>query len=441
MRNEPTTTRADRTSREKAAKPAHRAVSIVIAACGDHPEHGEHARTWWAGCVERGWPSGVPPHADWFMLADLPVRTDCKAAVEQSAAVILMTSPKTDRATLLRAVNVVREAGRAAIVLSAADHVTLSTRLEGEGIVQMHAGADPASVAGVLTGLIAMREPLRRLEKELELSNHQQASARRWIRRVDDELHTAARMQRDLLPKQMPSLGCIETASLFRPLWHVSGDIYRVWRLDEHRLGFMIADAMGHGVRAAMATMIVAHELVLKEVDGADYRILPPATALARLNEQMVNHPSEAMKFASALCGVVDCETGVLEIAAAGHPHPFLIGPDGSLRVVELDGPVLGVFDQAEFVQTTLHLAAGETLLMYTDGAEDALACTSEHSIGNNATADKQGLMCSAMLRCLCEPAVLRLGERLDLFNAMLDSMPGSLHRADDITLLGIRRK
>ena len=42
--------------------------------------------------------------------------------------------------------------------------------------------------------------------------------------------------------------------TLFRPAGYVS--VYDVMRLDEQRVGFYMADAVGHGVPAALLTML-----------------------------------------------------------------------------------------------------------------------------------------------------------------------------------------
>jgi len=428
-------------------------VGLLVAVCASLREH--TTRAWW-GELASHWPlcNQAPGRVNACSIDDVVERAGAPQDLRDAGAVLIVASASTARATLLRCVNAVREAGRPGVVVLATSDAALIERLGGAanargahgaghaGIVVLVGEPDVHAVCGVLAGMCSLAEPLRRLEQEVELATATQQSARRWIRRVDDELHLAAKMQRELLPAQMPSLGCFTSAALFKPLWHVSGDVYRAWRLDETHMGFMIADAMGHGVRAAMATMILAHELVLKDTSAHGYRLIPPGEALARLNEQMISHPSEAMRFASALCGIADCATGEVHLAAAGHPHPLLASPDGSVVKFELDGPVLGVFDGAEFAQSTIRLTPGQMLVMYTDGAEDALPTPPRNVEGGGRVhVDKCDLMCHALAQCLRDHASVSTHERLLAFGAMLDSLAGSLHRADDVTLLALQRR
>ncbi len=425
-------------------------LGVLVASCAG--VENERARAF-VEALTRETPAMLSPA--WCLLSDLPVRSDTRRSIESAAAVLLIISPRTDRGELMRAVAMLRESARATLIVrleadgsshasshgaGTASDVSAFARLAGDGVVCATDRTPVTTLAGIFSGMLALSEPMKRMNVEIDLASRAQHSAKAWIRRVDDELHTAAKMQRDLLPTTMPHQGIVTSAAVFRPLWHVSGDVYRVWRLDENHLGFMLADAMGHGVRAAMATMILAHELILKHVSEQGYRLVEPREALMRLNRQMIEHPSEAMRLASAVCGVVDARSATLTIAAAGHPHPMLLTPGQPAETFELDGPVLGVFDEAEFVQRTIVLKPGQSLVMYTDGAEDALAHATEHSSGMSSHVDKAALMARALERCFADHGAT-LHDALHEFNEMLDLMPGSLHRADDVTLLALRRE
>lgn len=387
---------------------------------------------WWDFGVSRAWPAGSAPAAIWWTMQDLLMRQDATESLRTAGAVVMLADTKTEWSTLIRCAAALREAdARALVIVPPSMLADASARLAGEGFVIAPATIDASATAGVLSGLVAARESQTRLQQELEIANRSQNIARRWIRRVDDEMHLAARMQRDLLPRSMPHVGSCKTAALFRPLWHVSGDVYRCWRLDEQRIGFMIADAMGHGVRAAMATMILAHELVLKEVTPDGYRLIDPTDALTRLNSAMMEHDSESMRFASALCGVIDTTTGATTLAGAGHPHPVVVDATGA-HTIEMDGPILGVFDEAHFAQTHFTLQPGATLCIYTDGAEEALAKPGSGEDGARCVRD-------ALARSVTAGAS-DLATITEVFNAELNAAPGSLHRNDDITLLMIRR-
>jgi phosphoserine phosphatase RsbU/P len=56
-------------------------------------------------------------------------------------------------------------------------------------------------------------------------------------------------------------------------------------------------------------------------------------------------------------------------LANAGHPPPVLIRGSGAVEILHLEGgQVVGVLPTAFFRAAALHLAPGDTLLLYTDG-------------------------------------------------------------------------
>ena len=62
--------------------------------------------------------------------------------------------------------------------------------------------------------------------------------------------------------------------TLFRPAGYVSGDLYDIMRLDETHVGFYMADAVGHGMPAALLTMFIKNALVTKQIGPEGYRLL-----------------------------------------------------------------------------------------------------------------------------------------------------------------------
>src|SRR5688572_8924311 len=121
------------------------------------------------------------------------------------------------------------------------------------------------SVASIEAAEAALRRQLDALGNELDVLRRRDAAHRFNIRRLDEELRLAARLQQDFLPKSLPQVGPVRFHTLFRPAGHVSGDIYDVMRLDETHVGFYIVDAVGHGMPAALLTMFLKNAMVTKE--------------------------------------------------------------------------------------------------------------------------------------------------------------------------------
>lgn len=249
-----------------------------------------------------------------------------------------------------------------------------------------------------------------------------------------DEMHMAASVQRDLLPKSLPKIEGLASGVLYRPCGFVSGDIYDVRVLSDGRVSFLLADAVGHGVPAALLTMVIAHAL---PTNGHLDDRSDPAEMLRRVNIALCERQTETTRFATAVAGVIDPASGRGVLAGAGHPAPLLIG-DGS-EALRTNGPLLGVFEEAEFDTIEFELAPGESLICYTDGFETAYPSAADARAGRVRSNSVHLERLAAITRAAREGTI-------DLADAMrelafdVDAQAGSLHQPDDLTALAFMR-
>jgi sigma-B regulation protein RsbU (phosphoserine phosphatase) len=203
------------------------------------------------------------------------------------------------------------------------------------------------------------------------------------LSRLEGELRLAGRLQRDFLPKSLPLVGPARFSALFRPAAHVSGDFYNVCRLDEDHVGFYVADAVGHGVPAALLTMFIKHSLVTKQIEpGGGYRLLSPGESLAQLNAALLDQGLSGSTFATAAYGVANVRTRNVTLARAGHPAPLLLRRDGSIGTIDCDGGLLGILPDEVYTEASFTIAPGDRLVLYTDGVEVAFADRVDASLG-----------------------------------------------------------
>ncbi|MHC4975640.1 MAG: PP2C family protein-serine/threonine phosphatase [Planctomycetota bacterium] len=291
---------------------------------------------------------------------------------------------------------------------------------------------EPVVLATVLRTLVSQLPFFNEMHSELRVSQRYQGGLRQEMGRLHEEMQLAGRVQREFLPEVMPSLEGVGFDVLFRPCGYVSGDIYDVKRVDEHRVGFVLADAVGHGVPAALMTMILTRALPSMEKGLEDGSSVEPSTALHRLNEVMIRGGGDNGRFATGVYGIIDVRTHEVTLAGAGHPPPLVIGPDG-VRPIETEGPLLGIFHDAEFPQVTFQMEPGELLMLYSDGFETAFPSTSgsdhERKLPSEEYIDHFGSLASVLESGGVERARKRLEEELD-------AQAGSLHQVDDLTAL-----
>lgn len=185
---------------------------------------------------------------------------------------------------------------------------------------------------------------------------------------IREDLARAEVIQRALLPQQPPQLDGWKVETLYRPGRHVGGDLYDIVALDDRHLGLMLADAAGHGVAAAMLSVLLKHRLCLR--DPATGAPLEPAEVLYRANSSLREDNPAPGAFITAVYLLLDRITGRARLAAAGHP-PVLWVHDGEVRLLDRTGPALGLTSDARFEQQEVGLGRGDRLLLYTDGLLD----------------------------------------------------------------------
>ncbi len=230
----------------------------------------------------------------------------------------------------------------------------------------------PEHLATALHALISRQKEVARLQGETVDAMRFSGSLRHEISAMQGELQLAASVQREFLPRSLPTVVGVHSAALWHPASYVSGDIYAVIRIDEHHLGFFVTDAVGHGVPAALLTLVISRTLQTKEILDTGYRILDPDESLSRVNADMMTRVGRTTRFATAVYAVLDTRTFELKISSAGHPPMIRLARDGTMEHVKVDGGLLGVFAEEVFTQKSIELGEGEKLLFYTDGFEQA---------------------------------------------------------------------
>ena len=192
------------------------------------------------------------------------------------------------------------------------------------------------------------------------------------VTQMQDELHLAGQVQREFLPKTLPTFSGGAVAALWRPMNYVSGDIYDVRRLDEHHVGLFIADAVGHGVPGALLTMVIARGLPTKEIIGNTYKIIQPGEALACVNRELLARQGNTTRFATAIYAIIDLRTRVMRMSSAGHPSAIIMRGTESIELIQCAGGLIGVFEGVEWIEKEIQLHAGDRIILYSDGFEFA---------------------------------------------------------------------
>ena len=186
------------------------------------------------------------------------------------------------------------------------------------------------------------------------------------LRQLRDEAERAARVERSLLPDVSMPVGEFRLASLYRPRETLGGDFYDLaWRPDCAIL--LVSDVMGHGVEAALITMLV--KAVFQET--AEGATGSRASFCAQMNARLHRIIPEYV-FVAATVVRLELEGPDMRIANAGLPYAFVLNAsERRVTEVRLDGRPLGLLDgqgQSPYDVRRLSLAPSDVLLIASDG-------------------------------------------------------------------------
>lgn len=348
-----------------------------------------------------------------------------------AGAVLVLWHELGDRSALLcQAFD--RVAGEQLPMVVLAGEPEVMARHAPAGVLVRSRRADPALVSVMLRTLFERQAAVESLKGDKNAVLHSQAGLAHQMEQMQEELTLAAQIQSELIPRRGPTIEGLDLAVICRPAGYVSGDLFEVTRLDEERVGFFLADAVGHGVPAALLTLLIARSIKMKDEAGA---VLEPCVVLDALNREMVERNVTGSRFATGVYGVLNLRSGEAVIAGAGHPAPMVVGSRGVERVTT-EGPLLGIFDDAVFTQQAVRLGAGDALVVFSDGFESAFPRTAEDAYSLRLTNEDYLERLMDFARDCCgssfEASATRFGETLD-------AQLGSLHQTDDLTALVLR--
>jgi serine phosphatase RsbU (regulator of sigma subunit) len=188
--------------------------------------------------------------------------------------------------------------------------------------------------------------------------------------KIEQEMRVAAAIQQSLLPpgEHRGSFFTAYAASI--PCRSVGGDFFDYIDLPSGNVGFIVGDIAGKGSPAALLAAAVLGMFSAE----ATYQH-GSSSPITRVNAGLFRRAVEA-RFLTAFYGILHPD-GSLVYTNAGHNPPILVTKSGIKRL-ETGGVVLGLFEAASFEQDTLRLAAGDLLLLFSDGVTEAMNVANE---------------------------------------------------------------
>ncbi|MBM7867175.1 SpoIIE family protein phosphatase [Heliobacterium gestii] len=209
---------------------------------------------------------------------------------------------------------------------------------------------------------------IRKLYRQLEKS-YQEIESKNAI--LTEELRMARHVQQHLLPTGYPSMERLAFEVTYRPTIEIGGDFYDFITVNKDEIGVFVSDVSGHGVSAAMLTMVIS--TMMRSITQETHA---PGQVLDRLNLQFGKMVEGELTgtFVTAFSLLVNEATGRVHYANAGHPSPLLLRADSDhVEKLDTDGFPLGLFDTAEYESREIDIQPGDKLVLYTDGIYDVV--------------------------------------------------------------------
>jgi len=205
----------------------------------------------------------------------------------------------------------------------------------------------------------------RQLLEILRTQIEQGASRRRQLQDEERELEDVEAVQRGFLPKEIPQLAGYEISGAWLPARGVGGDYFDIHAFSETKLCISIADVSGKGMSAAL--LMSNLQAALKATASEQ---LPPEQLCGKVNRIICDNVSSD-KFITAFYGLLDGSCNRLVFTNAGHNAPILARQDGSWLRLNEGGVPLGLFPDWNYERGEVQLAAGDRLVLFTDGVTE----------------------------------------------------------------------
>ena len=239
------------------------------------------------------------------------------------------------------------------------------------------------------------------------------------------ELDAAKRIQLGSLPRASRLLAGVtrfEIESRLEPARQVGGDLYDFFLLDERRLFFVIGDVSGKGLPAVLfmaVTKALAKSLAHRSTGSVGEILQATDAELARENP--------AALFVTMVAGILDADSGRLELSNAGHDAPWRITATGITdSLATVGGPPLCVLEDYPYASNAYQLMPGDALCLITDGVTEAM----------NSAGELYG---SQRLALLLSSAPQGAGAIVAALRNDVRQFVGETEAADDLTLLALR--
>lgn len=272
--------------------------------------------------------------------------------------------------------------------------------------------------------LAQFRDSFAYMQRSLDDYIHRLTETTRAKERIESELNIARKLQMSLLPNIFPPFPEWKTLDLYAslsPAKEVGGDLYDFF-IRDGKLFFTVGDVSGKGIPASLF-MAVTRSLFCIMAGTCD----TPSEIAAKLNHAVMEQ-NDANMFVTMFIGALELDSGRLSYCSVGHNPPLLVEPDKQSSFVDTVPNIpIGVCDGFEFTEQCVMLPKESTLLIYTDGLNEAENSNCE-LLGNERMLGEMSHLGNLSARSVVERMI-----------QLVTGFAGEAEQSDDLTLLCVR--
>ncbi|MCP5494294.1 MAG: SpoIIE family protein phosphatase [Leptospiraceae bacterium] len=242
------------------------------------------------------------------------------------------------------------------------------------------------------------------------------------LRLIKLDLNFAKKIQVKLLPESLLEIDGLNICSVYVPMEEVGGDIFDIVRLDNGIVRIMIADAIGHGVQAALITM-----LIKSEFETIKHSEWSTSVLMYNLNNIFFDKYASLKTFFTCCIVEIDIQKETITYSSAGHLAQLLI--KDTTESLSKTGKVLGLKKDAKYKEITKPFQKGDKLLLFTDGLLEEFSDSGE-LFGEDRLLETISVAKNESIQSLC-----------DFLLKSLDEFLAGYPIRDDIALIGVEYK
>ena len=183
---------------------------------------------------------------------------------------------------------------------------------------------------------------------------------------LKQDIEYASRLQKTILSFGNTSIPKNDISIFHYAPNDVSGDYSGIKSIADGWYAILLADVSGHGVAASMLTILIksffdTHVLI-------NNKNTSPAKFIKELNTFFIEENFDKNLFASIFFAIYNNETGEFICSSAGSPKPIYKSKD-EVKEIDIDGPLVGMMEESEYLETKITLNHNDLLFIFTDGA------------------------------------------------------------------------